>query len=207
MATRKNTSSSNSSLKTTTFSKSTSKKTSSKSKRNLNPKITKRTATSSNDKITNSKTSRKIIDTKPSQLVDSNKTSESKDKKKNVKGIGGWLIIPTIGLFLGAFVWVALFLLYGIIILLGESDLLAISYFLVSLIMSFLTIYSLVLEFGRKKEFPKWITITYISGFLATIILSLVDGDFSDVYGSTLGTIIWVWYFYVSVRVKNTFVN
>lgn len=137
----------------------------------------------------------------------SNKTSESKDKKRNIKGIGGWLIIPTIGLFLGAFVWVALFLLYSIIILLGESDLLAISYFLVSLIMSFLTIYSLVLEFGRKKEFPKWITITYISGFLATIILSLVDGDFSDVYGSTLGTIIWVWYFYVSVRVKNTFVN
>jgi len=127
--------------------------------------------------------------------------------KKKVKGIGGWLILPTIGLFIGAFVWLIAFFLYGYISLFEGFSKIDLAYFLSATIMSFLTIYSLILEFKHKKEFPMWAIYTMWAGVFVTIFLSILDGDYSDLFATLAGTILWSWYFSVSIRVKNTFVK
>ena len=128
-------------------------------------------------------------------------------KNKKIEGVGGWLILPTIGLFLGAGIWLFNFVIWGLLLFSEESGLYELIVFLTSAIIAFLAIYSLVLEFKKKKEFPKWAITTLWVGVVATILLSVLDGDYSDVFGTTIGAIIWTWYFNVSVRVKNTFVK
>ena len=129
------------------------------------------------------------------------------DKNKKIEGIGGWLILPTIALFLGAGIWLFNFFIWGLLLLSEESGLYELIIVLTSAIMAFLAIYSLVLEFKKKKEFPKWAIATLWAGVVATILLSVLDGDYSDVFGTIIGSVIWTWYFNVSVRVKNTFVK
>ena len=129
------------------------------------------------------------------------------DKNKKIEGIGGWLILPTIGLFLGAGIWLFNFFILGLLLFSEESGLYELIIVLTSAIMAFLAIYSLVLEFKKKKEFPKWAIATLWAGVVVTILLSVLDGDYSDVFGTIIGSVIWTWYFNVSVRVKNTFVK
>lgn len=130
---------------------------------------------------------------------------EIKDKaeKDEVEGISGWLILPTIGLFIAAAIWSLLGI--GLILTISEEPELII--LLVAVIMAFLTIYSLVLEFRKKKEFPKWAIVTLWAGFTANAALSVSDGDYSGALGTIASSIIWTWYFNVSKRVKNTFVK
>ena len=129
------------------------------------------------------------------------------DKNKKIEGIGGWLILPTIGLFLGAGIWLFNFFIWGLLLFSEESGLYELIIFLTSAIIAFLAIYSLVLEFKKKKEFPKWAIATLWAGVVAIILLSVLDRDYSDVFGAIIGSVIWTWYFNVSVRVKNTFVK
>lgn len=128
------------------------------------------------------------------------------DKNKKIEGIGGWLILPTISLFLGAGIWLFNFVIWGLLFS-EESGLYELIIFLTSAIIALLAIYSLVLEFKKKKGFPKWAIATLWVSVVATILLSVLEGDYSDVFGITIGVVIWTWYFNVSVRVKNTFVK
>jgi len=124
-----------------------------------------------------------------------------------IEGIGGWLILPTIGLFLNAIGWLLIFATWESLLFSEKSGLYDLIIFLTSVIISFLEIYSLVLEFKKKKEFPKWAIATLWVGVVATILLSVSDGDYSYVFGTTIGAMIWTRYFNVSVRVKNTFIR
>ena len=129
-------------------------------------------------------------------------------KKEKLEGIGGWLILPTVGLFLSAGLWLFIFVMTGLLLLLSEEfRIYELTFLLMSPIMAFFAIYSLILEFKKKKQFIKWVIATLWAGVISTIILSILDGDYLDVFLTIISVIIWTQYFNVSIRVKNTFVK
>ena len=129
------------------------------------------------------------------------------DKNKKIKGIDGWLSFFMLMLFLGAVVWSIKFIFKGWLLSSEESGIYEVMIFLISMVLAFLVIYSLVLGFKEKKEFPIWAIVFLWAEVFATIILSFFDNNYSDVFLATIWAIIWTWYLKVSVRVKNTFVK
>ncbi|RLG12249.1 hypothetical protein DRN73_03225 [Candidatus Pacearchaeota archaeon] len=124
-----------------------------------------------------------------------------KKKKEKIKGIGGWLILPTIGLILGAILMIySTFIIFINIYKPGVETL-----FVIYGAYTFLIIYSLILEFQYKKEFKKMIIITLWAGILFTIIIGALTGDYSGLFTSMIVASIWTAYFLKSERVKNTF--
>ena len=128
-------------------------------------------------------------------------------KKKELKGIGGWLLLPTIGFILSAVFWSVMFFILGVLIIFGDFDSEIIQYFVVSVISAGLSIYVLTLLFKKKKEFPKMAIYAMWIGVAMNLLVSLVDGDYSDMASGLGGSILWTLYLQRSVRVKNTFVN
>lgn len=123
------------------------------------------------------------------------------DKEEKLEGIGGWLILPTIGLFLVAGLFSFLAIGYGLIIE-TSIDLLL---FLIFILMAGISIYTLILEFRKSKSFPTWFIFYLWFSVFVVIMLSITDGDYSEVLGIIIFSIIWTWYTNVSIRVKNTF--
>ncbi|MDP4012460.1 MAG: DUF2569 family protein [Candidatus Nanoarchaeia archaeon] len=122
------------------------------------------------------------------------------------KGIGGWLWIPTINLFLIAIIWSFNAFIYSLLFFTPEwvgSDL---PYLLSAFLIAIPSCYSLFLEIRHKKEFPEWAIITLWLSVGVTFFLSYYEGDYSEGIG-LIFAIIWTWYFRVSVRVKNTFIK
>jgi len=124
---------------------------------------------------------------------------------KGPKGIGGWLILPTIGLILSALVFA-----YGtlsFLVYISEEG----AYFMFLLYgsIAFLSIYSLILLFRKKKAFPTVAIITLWAGVGFVLIMSWLfpEEGYGDIFPTLIGVIIWTWYFRVSKRVKNTFVK
>ena len=126
---------------------------------------------------------------------------------KKPKGIGGWLILPTIGLFVSAVIWIFVFLIYGVLRVVEPMGISILATFLIAPVLAFMAIYGIVLEFRKKTLFPKWAIITLWAGVAATFILSVLDEDFSGIFTTVLGAIVWTAYFSYSKRVKNTFIN
>tara|TARA_Y100000034_G_C6877323_1_gene401451 strand:- start:146 stop:523 length:378 start_codon:yes stop_codon:yes gene_type:complete len=123
--------------------------------------------------------------------------------KEELKGIGGWLIIPTIGLLLSI-------LAYGIFTILDAFEISSSMDFLLVLLMGAFTgiiFYTLRLEFKESKRFPKWYIFYLWLGILMGIIISLEDIDYISISSSVFFAVIWTWYIKVSKRVKNTFVE
>jgi len=125
--------------------------------------------------------------------------------KKNPKGIGGWLILPTIGLFLSIIIYLILAVIEIAVVFLGAGTGWDIIYLLTSAGMFGLVVYTLVLEFKKKKEFPKWAIILTALGVVVTIIFSIEDSDYTGLVQSIVFAAIWIGYFLQSKRVKNTF--
>jgi len=125
------------------------------------------------------------------------------NRKKRLEGIGGWLIIPTISLFLTACIFVVLTIIIGISIS-SNIDLLL---FLLSIAVTGISIYTLILEFKKSKYFPRWFIIFLWFGVFAVIIMSLTNGDYAGIFSSIIGAGLWTWYTNVSKRIKNTFVK
>lgn len=128
-----------------------------------------------------------------------------KNKIKKPNGIGGWLILPTIGLFLSAAIYLFSFILFGAAILLDVANISDMYLFFTSIVMFCLVIYLIVIEFKKKKLFPKLAIFTLWLGVILAVISGLIDGDFYGVTQQTVGAILWSSYFKVSKRVKNTF--
>ena len=123
--------------------------------------------------------------------------------KEKLKGIGGWLIIPTIGLFLVVGIYSFLTIIYGISIS-SSTDLIL---FLLFIVVAGISLYTLILEFKKSKLFPKLFIIYLWLGVFAIIIMSLIDGEYTGVFSSIIFAFIWTWYANVSKRIKNTFVK
>ncbi|MBW3017005.1 DUF2569 domain-containing protein [Candidatus Woesearchaeota archaeon] len=125
---------------------------------------------------------------------------------KTPKGIGGWLILPTIGMFLAALIYVVLALVYSVVMCINFTATYAMM-FVISVIMSVLVIYAIVLELKKKKAFPKaFIAVMWIGVGLG-IVMSLIDGDFSSIMRDSVSSALWTLYMVKSKRVKNTFVK
>jgi hypothetical protein len=142
---------------------------------------------------------------------------------KEPKGLGGWLILPVLGLMLAPFKMGAVTIqvaqtLFGLPSTADASvKLLLIGEIIANSILFALAIYALVKLKGQKKAFP----LTYIALFGSSIIVMLADllcvyflfdvkPDATDMRNGLATVImfgIWAPYMLYSKRVANTFVN
>ena len=146
--------------------------------------------------------------------------------------IGGWLILPAIGIVISAFAlvfqlfsedffnhntWIGVLdsgyeHSYEILLLIAAELVYNVLYLTFTILIIFLF-------FNKRSNIPKLISIFYIISFiipLADTLISteilpahLIETDVSvaykDIARSAIGAIIWIPYFHISERVKNTF--
>lgn len=124
-------------------------------------------------------------------------------ENKEIKGLGGWLIIFQIGL------WIEL-VVYGIILLEAESY-----SFILFLTLFILSIITLAFMYTKDKRFP-FLAILGLWLPLINVFIDFVNTPESDsglqyLAGAILiyavPAIIWTLYFRRSKRVKNTFIE
>lgn len=139
---------------------------------------------------------------------------------KSLEGIGGWLILPAIGMVLGPIVGVV-----GLVIALGLYSRVARAGYggvfmlelLVGAVLVALAIYAAVLFFRKQRKAPRIIIILLVAGLGADLFLLAVElAASAQVFAAEtakqlvrdmIGAAIWIPYFRVSKRVKATFVN
>ncbi|MBN2590464.1 MAG: DUF2569 family protein [Sedimentisphaerales bacterium] len=146
------------------------------------------------------------------QLIDSN-------VNPHLVGIGGWLILPAIGLILGTILSVV-----GLIIVFTQSEDIYDEYggiFILNItfdiIMTILIFFATIVFFGKKSYVPTMMIYLMIfniviCGLLLAINISQDAEIFAIEYAKGLAkgiisSFIWIPYFLVSKRVKATFVN
>ena len=119
------------------------------------------------------------------------------EKKSNneIEGIGGWLILPIIGLF--ATIVIQLADLSESLSYYSFQD--VIPFVLINLVLIALCTVALFFIFTKSKQAPKYAIATLVINGALAVLLGL--------YAGLIGTVIWVLYFLKSERVKNTFVN
>lgn len=158
--------------------------------------------------------------------------SETAVEEKKPNGLGGWLILPAIGVILGPFM-----LLVSIPSIFPEHAVWKLAttpgtelyhpllgpliIFEAVASIGFLIAYLLLAFwfFNKSRHFPKgfiiilcasalfhFVDIT-IAGFIPAVAKSPNIIDFKPLIKSIIACAIWIPYFLVSVRVKNTFVN
>jgi len=132
------------------------------------------------------------------------KKSIKPQKKEKLKGIGGWLIIPIIGLFLSI-----ILVLYDLLSMnaIYEFDFYIGLLSLLDIGLLILVITSLVLVFNKKKSAPKLIIAFYITNIILQTVVAVLIEDYSGIAAPWVGGAIWILYFLKSKRVKNTFIN
>jgi len=121
---------------------------------------------------------------------------------KKPEGIGGWLVLPLLGLVVSSIVFLFFSFSSLFFITEGEIDL---YFFMLYASMTFFLIYTTILFFQKKKELPKWIIFTLWYEVFFVIIVSYLIEDYSGVIGGIVGSAIWTLYFLNSKRVQNTF--
>lgn len=141
------------------------------------------------------------------------------------QGLGGWLILPMIGLVLSPILWAATIGIDALALVApadpnnpdppGLATILVIEIGIAAL-MFLLTIYAAILFFGKRSSLPGVMTLLYGSQVVVSIIMlvmvsNVVDevpaDTYRDVTRSVMAACIWIPYFRVSKRVRNTFVN
>lgn len=152
-----------------------------------------------------------------------------------VSGLGGWLVLVQIGLYLTIVMLILQIAVYNLPSFLGETWQLLTSkeslYYdplwkpllifeaVYNVAFFFFTIYILVQFYRKKSMVPRLMIIFYgvslVIGIVDFIFLNqialakeLEDGSsIRDLFRSVLTCLIWIPYFLKSVRVRNTFVN
>ena len=155
--------------------------------------------------------------------------------KRELSGIGGWLALVAIGVFISPFVAVAIdistyspyfeggnfwYTLEYLNNVIPNFSLLFWPEVLFAVIFDFFLFYLLYLLIKKKQFFPVlYIRLAYISivylivDYWAGYTLMGVDAlptdplEFRAIFGTLFTLMVWVPYMYKSVRVKNTFVN
>ena len=151
---------------------------------------------------------------------DSGNNSKSEDVDAKLAGIGGWLILPAIGLVLGPIIGVigliAAFGMYSKVERAGYGGIYALELMVVLGFLVF-TIYAAVLFFQKKRNAPRTIIILLVASIAASVVLLVIElGAEAEVFAietgkqlvrEIIGASIWVPYFRASERVKATFIN
>ncbi len=156
---------------------------------------------------------------------------ENENYEQGPRGLGGWLIIPIIGLFLSPLI--NLFNMILNIQLINSTNWTKLTtpggdsyhsmfkpalYFETgcNVLYILISIYLLVLLFQKKKLLPKLIIFYYIFNvvieILITVLVNKINADIgtppvSFSIPAIISSLIWIAYFRKSKRVKNTFVN
>ncbi len=160
-----------------------------------------------------------------SQLASESSVPESDlaeigDIDPKLSGIGGWLILPAIGLVLGPIIGVigliASIGLYSDVARAGYGDVYALEIIVLLGLLAF-TIYAAVLFFQKKGEAPKTMILLYsISLGASAVLLGVELSSGAEMFAAETGkqlvrdivaAAIWIPYFRVSKRVKSTFVR
>jgi hypothetical protein len=122
--------------------------------------------------------------------------------QEKIKGIGGWLILPIIGLFISLPV-----LLYD---LLSTNAMYEFSFYIglvsfLDVILLGFVIYALFSIFNKKKRTLQIMISFYIINIIIQLVLAFLIEDFSRIIQPVIGGLIWIPYFIYSKRVRNTF--
>ncbi|MGA2219423.1 MAG: DUF2569 family protein [Terracidiphilus sp.] len=155
-------------------------------------------------------------------------SASANSKDNDLNGIGGWLILPTIGLVIGPFRLLSTIInlnipyLYGsqhqvyLSSHLGSATLLLFELASNTIFIIFL-IYLNFLLFAKKKAFPTYMIICLIARFCVVLLDTLAaqalhpTANLTTAYwtlvGGLLGLLTWIPYFRLSRRVKATFVR
>ena len=150
---------------------------------------------------------------------------EHKKSKRNTAnekfaGIGGWLVLPAIGLFLGPIVGgmglIAAFGIYADVATDGYGGIYTLE-LLVSAGLLLFWIYSAILFFRKHSNAPNTIISLFVVSLASSCILLIIElGAGAEVFAVETGkqlvkeiiaAAIWIPYFRRSKRVKATFVN
>jgi len=117
------------------------------------------------------------------------------NKSKQLKGIGGWLLVPLIGLCVTVIINLAdlidTVLYYDLGLMMGYLFMNALF-----IVVSSLTLFFI---FTKSKEARVMGMVTYVIFGIGYI--------FEGFYFAAIGSLIWFAYFYSSERVRNTFVK
>jgi hypothetical protein len=135
-------------------------------------------------------------------------------------GIGGWLILPAIGLVLGLIVGVlgllACFGMYSDIAKAGYGGIYMLEILVIIGLIGF-TLYAAILFFKKKNNAPNAIITLLILSLVSSVVLLIIElGAGAEPFAIETGkqlvreiisAAIWIPYFRTSERVKATFVN
>lgn len=141
--------------------------------------------------------------------------------------IGGWLVLPAIGITLSPFRLAYDFIVSPEVIsgegwlaslVLGRYDLFAslLVLHIFNILNLLFTVLVLVLLYQRRSSAPRMIIIFYAARCIFTTFDAIIAGQllestegnlYKDMFQSILTAAIWIPYFHISLRVKKTFVN
>lgn len=134
--------------------------------------------------------------------------------------IGGWLVLPSIGLVFGALLWaVAIVGLFGAFALGGDVWFRIFTSLELVVYMGLLafTIYAAVRFFSKKKDAPKRMIQLIAANAVIVVVFFIISLGVDDVsyrmealkglVQGIFGAAVWIPYFMVSKRVKATFVR
>ena len=151
------------------------------------------------------------------QLPQEPNTDPSIDPR--LSGIGGWLILPAIGLILGlilSFVGIALSL-SQVSEIIDEYEGIFVLNLVADFVMTIFLLFAAIVFFGKRKIAPAVMISLMVANIVVCGLLSAInigaDAEiFAIAYGKGLvkgiiGSAIWIPYFCVSKRVKATFVK
>jgi len=131
--------------------------------------------------------------------IEVNMVKKSSKSKEKLRGLGGWLILPIIGLCGSLIVF-----LYDFSLTFETSfDYLS----LWDLALIVLIIICLIAIFNKKEYAPKLMISFYIALILNGLLAAILLEDYTSLVQSSIASLIWISYFNVSERVKNTLVN
>jgi len=131
--------------------------------------------------------------------------------KPGPNGIGGWLILPLIGLVIGPFLYG--YLSYALLTAYMEDQtkVVLLAYGLQAIAVCLFAFYCLVRFFQKKVQAPALISLLYLVQILeAVFALLYTNGRYDtrkDFIVTLIASSIWIAYFRRSKRVANTFVR
>ena len=152
-------------------------------------------------------------------MTDASTSATAAPATDGPKGIGGWLILPTIGMVISPFVMA--FWTYQTATALSGALSTGLNAFIAlealfnfSLMVAWIV--AIVQLFKHKRTFPKLFVTILVVTLIGTVLdlvvaasvfnMSVDAGDIRGLARSVIGLAIWGPYMYVSKRVKNTFV-